>query len=61
MPCSLPKWHIESEKLQAVSEIRDQVASLSVEIAEKILRKQLKDRKEQESLIKDQLHDLKLN
>jgi F-type H+-transporting ATPase subunit b len=52
---------IESEKLSAISEIRDQVATLSVEIAEKILRKQLADRQQQEDLIKDQLRDLKLN
>jgi F-type H+-transporting ATPase subunit b len=52
---------IESEKLSAVNEIRQQVASLSVEIAEKILRKELSDRTRQESLIKEQLNDLKLN
>jgi F-type H+-transporting ATPase subunit b len=52
---------LESEKLTAISEIREQMAILSVDIAEKILRKQLKDRKEQESLIRDQLQDMKLN
>jgi F-type H+-transporting ATPase subunit b len=52
---------IEAEKLSAISDIRDQVATLSVEIAEKILRKQLADRQQQEDLIKDQLRDLKLN
>ncbi|MFH0761529.1 MAG: F0F1 ATP synthase subunit B [Bacteroidota bacterium] len=52
---------IESEKLAAISEIRQQVAVLSVDIAEKILRKQLKDRREQEGLIREQLRDLKLN
>lgn len=52
---------IESDKLSAISEIRDQVATLSVDIAEKILRKQLENREEQQNLIKDQLHDLKMN
>jgi F-type H+-transporting ATPase subunit b len=37
------------------------VASLSVDIAEKILKRELTDRKQQESLIREQLSDLKLN
>lgn len=52
---------IEGEKVAAVNEIRQQVAVLSVEIAEKILRKELKDRNAQEKLIQDQLSDMKLN
>ncbi len=52
---------IESEKLAAMSEIRQQVATLSVDIAEKILKKELADRSKQETLIKEQLSDLKLN
>ena len=50
-----------SEKLAAMNEIRQQVASLSVDIAEKILRRELSDRTQQEKLIKEQLSDLKLN
>jgi F-type H+-transporting ATPase subunit b len=52
---------IESDKLAAINEIRQQVASLSVDIAEKILKTELSDRARQESLIKEQLSDLKLN
>jgi len=55
------KKQIENEKLAAINEIRQQIASLSVDIAEKILRKELKDRQVQESLIREQLRDLKLN
>jgi F-type H+-transporting ATPase subunit b len=55
------KKQIESEKLAAINEIRQQVASLSVDIAEKILKRELSDRAQQEELIKDQLSDLKLN
>jgi len=55
------KQQIESEKLAAINEIRQQVASLSVEIAEKILKRELSDRTRQENLIKEQLSDLKLN
>ena len=52
---------IESEKLGAINEIREQVATLSVDIAEKILKRELSDRSKQESLILEQLKDLKLN
>ncbi|MFA5814797.1 MAG: F0F1 ATP synthase subunit B [Bacteroidales bacterium] len=52
---------IENEKLAAINEIRQQVASLSVDIAEKILKRELSDRTQQENLIKEQLSDLKLN
>ncbi|MFA6126460.1 MAG: F0F1 ATP synthase subunit B [Bacteroidales bacterium] len=52
---------IENEKLAAITEIRQQVASLSVDIAEKILKRELTDRVKQENLIKEQLSDLKLN
>ncbi|MFO7616354.1 MAG: F0F1 ATP synthase subunit B [Bacteroidales bacterium] len=52
---------IGQEKSAAINEIRLQVADLSLEIAEKILRRELADRQEQESLIREELRDLKLN
>lgn len=52
---------IEGEKMAAISEIQQHMAVLSVDIAEKILRKELKDRRQQETLIREQLQDLKLN
>lgn len=52
---------INNEKEAAISDIRKQVAELSVEIAEKILKKTLEDTKEQKSLIESSLDDLKLN
>jgi F-type H+-transporting ATPase subunit b len=55
------KRQIESEKLAAINEIRQQVATLSVDIAEKILKRELSDRAQQEKLISEQLSDLKLN
>src|SRR5664280_1448506 len=42
---------IENEKLKALSEIHDQVATLSVEIASKLLGEKLKQTGEQEKLI----------
>lgn len=50
------KAEIESQKQQAISEIRAQVAELSVQIAEKVLRNRLSDDKEQNALI-DRLLD----
>lgn len=55
------KMKIESEKDAAISEIKELVATLSVEIAEKILKKELDDKKDQQALIKSSLEDLKLN
>lgn len=50
------RTEIENEKQAAISEIRNQVAKLSVQIAEKILREKLKGDKEQNELI-DRLLD----
>jgi F-type H+-transporting ATPase subunit b len=52
---------IENEKTSAVDEIRKQVAELSVDIAEKILREKLKDDKQQKELVKKYMKDIKLN
>ena len=52
---------IENEKVSAVDEIRRQVAELSVNIAEKILREKLKDDKQQKELVDKLLKDIKLN
>ena len=50
------RTEIENEKQAAISEIRNQVAELSVQLAEKILREKLKGDKEQNELI-DRLLD----
>jgi F-type H+-transporting ATPase subunit b len=55
------KKQIESEKSSAIGEIKEQVAALSVQIAEKILRTELTDTTKNQSLIDDMLKDLKLN
>ncbi|MBI5010129.1 MAG: F0F1 ATP synthase subunit B [Bacteroidia bacterium] len=52
---------IESEKSKALSEIRDQVATLSVDIASKLLGEQLKKTGEQEKLIDNYLKEINLN
>jgi F-type H+-transporting ATPase subunit b len=51
---------INAEKTAAINDIKKQVAELSVMIAEKVIRKELENPKDQEALIKDLLKDLKL-
>jgi F-type H+-transporting ATPase subunit b len=52
---------IESEKNDAINQIRDQVAELSLQITEKLLKKNLQDDKSQQALIKGYMKDIKLN
>ena len=52
---------IVSEKEAALKEVRNLVAELSVEIAEKLLRKSLGDAKEQKSLVNKFLADKNIN
>ncbi|MBT8183692.1 MAG: F0F1 ATP synthase subunit B [Eudoraea sp.] len=52
---------IEGEKKAAVSEIKSQVASLSVDIAEKVIKEQLANKNKQLKLVEDMLGDIKLN
>ena len=49
---------IEQEKKAAIADIRQQVAMLSVEIAEKVLKQNLKDDKSQMDLIDRMLDDV---
>ena len=53
--------NIESEKRKALSEIHDQVATLSVDIASKLLGEQLKKTGEQEKLIDNYLKEIGVN
>lgn len=55
------KVEIENQKQAAVSDIRKQVATLSVEIAEKILREKLSDEKTQMDLIDRMLDEISLS
>ena len=55
------KASIEQEKKAAIADIRQQVATLSVEIAEKVLKQNLKDDKSQMELIDRMLDDVSSN
>jgi len=55
------RLQIEAEKIAAIGEIKQQVAILSVQIAEKIIRKELANKGEQEKMVNDILDGIKLN
>ena len=52
---------IQNEKTAAISEIKEQMANLSVNIAEKILRAKLKDSKTQKDLVNKLIREANLN
>ncbi|WP_299152598.1 F0F1 ATP synthase subunit B [uncultured Christiangramia sp.] len=52
---------IELEKQSALAELKNQVAELSIEIAEKVVRKELSSKNEQRQMIEKMLSDAKLN
>ena len=55
------KASIESEKNNALKQIKDQVAELSLQITEKLLRKNLSTDKSQQELIQSYIKEIKLN
>lgn len=52
---------IETEKQAALRDVREQVASFSLEVAEKLMRKNLSADQSQKELINTYINDLKLN
>ncbi|MFN4994554.1 MAG: F0F1 ATP synthase subunit B [Bacteroidota bacterium] len=52
---------IEKAKLNAMNELKSQVAVLSVDMAEKILRKKMDDRNQQEAFVNENLKSITLN
>jgi F-type H+-transporting ATPase subunit b len=52
---------IQSEKNAALRDVREQVASFSLEIAEKLLKKNLSNDKAQKDLVDGYVKDLKMN
>ncbi len=55
------RQEIETQRRAAVADIKNTAAALSVEIAEKLLRRELKDESAQQSLVSEYLKDVKLN
>lgn len=52
---------VEREKNAVINEIKNQIASLSVDIAEKIIRQRLGDKSKQQELIGNLVKDIDLN
>jgi F-type H+-transporting ATPase subunit b len=51
---------INNQKAIALADVKNQVAELSVEIAEKVLRKQFENQREQDQLVADLLKEVKI-
>jgi F-type H+-transporting ATPase subunit b len=51
---------IKNEKMKALTEIKNEIANLSIEVAEKILREELKDESRQEELIHKWVEEMEL-
>lgn len=52
---------IESEKKAAIADLKSQVATLSIDIAEKVVRGELSNKGKQEKLVESMLDDATLN
>ncbi len=55
------RQQIQSEKTAAINDIKKQVAELSVIIAEKVIKKELGNKGEQEKMVDGLIDDIKLN
>ena len=55
------KEQIINEKMKAITELKNQVANLSIEIAEKILKSELQDLNKQKELVTKAITDKDLN
>jgi|TARA_B100000927_G_scaffold291728_1_gene296261 F-type H+-transporting ATPase subunit b len=58
---SSAKEQIANEKMKAITELKNTVASLSIDIAEKVLKSELKDKNSQEKFIETSLKETELN
>jgi F-type H+-transporting ATPase subunit b len=58
---TIARESINNEKRAAIAELKNQVANLSIEIAEKVIRQQLSSDEKQKALVQDLLKDVKMN
>lgn len=58
---AIARENINNEKMAAITELKNQVAHLSIEIAEKILKQELTGKDKQKMVIESLLHDVKMN
>lgn len=52
---------IEAERENAFNEMKSELAGFAVEIAEKIIRRELKDKEAQKNMVEDYIKDIKMN
>lgn len=55
------RQNIEYEKLKAMHDLKNQIATLSIDIAEKLMKAELSDKQKADSLIQRELQDAHLN
>lgn len=55
------KEQIENEKMKAITELKNSVATLSIDIAEKVLKRELQEKASQEEFIVGTLKNTELN
>lgn len=58
---AVAREQINTEKMKAVTELKNQVAELSIEVAEKILKSELKDVDKQKELVAAAIKEAELN
>lgn len=58
---TIARENINNEKMAAITELKNQVAHLSIEIAEKILKQELKEKDKQKTVINGLLQEVKMN
>jgi F-type H+-transporting ATPase subunit b len=52
---------IEAQKMAAITDVKNQVGKMVIEVSEKILRRELKDKNDQETHIRGLVNEVKLN
>jgi len=52
---------IQNEKMAAITDLKNQVADLSINIAEKVVKSELSNKDKQEQLVEQMLDEIKLN
>ncbi|MBK7965110.1 MAG: F0F1 ATP synthase subunit B [Bacteroidetes bacterium] len=58
---NLAREAITNEKMAAITDLKNQVAYLSIEIAEKMIRQKLSNDEQQKALVQEMLKDVKMN
>jgi F-type H+-transporting ATPase subunit b len=53
--------NIQYEKMAAINDLKNQIASISIEIAEKLIAKELSDKQQQQELTEKLLKEVKIN